>query len=82
MYKDIPPLKRAILMEHLSEYEENCCINHSERIQLHRWIKLGNDINSNPWGYCYDEIWEMDFITALRMDNETYETMKRVAEES
>lgn len=82
MYKDIPPLKRIILLERLSEYEENCCLTHSERIQLRRWVKYGNDINSNPWGYCYDDGWELDFITALRMDIETYETIKRMAEES
>ena len=40
------------------------------------------DICPNSWEYCYDDGWQMDYITALQFDEEMYETIKRMAEES
>ena len=75
-------LEEQLLFEHLMEYEEDMVLNRQERWLLHLWVRDGNDVCSNPWGYCYDDGWQMDYITALRFHEEIYENIKRVAEES
>lgn len=82
MRRNIPLRKTPVLHEQLRECEAYRSLTPSERSGLLLWLKRGNDLNSNPWGYHYSDGWQMDYITALRLDIETYETMKRVAEES
>lgn len=82
MRRNIPLRKTPVLMEQLRECSAYRSLSPSERDDLLLWLKLGNDLNSNPWGCHYPDGWQMDYITALRLDIETYETMKRVAEES
>lgn len=82
MYRTSWTLKEQILLEGLLEYEEFLVLNRRERWLLHLWVKAGHDVCSNPWGYCFDDGWQMDYITALRFDEEMYETIKRMAEES
>lgn len=82
MYKYISPFEKQILLEQLSEYEARHSLTHQEQRLLHRWVRSGNHVTSNPWHYKYLDGWEMDFISALRMDEGTYETLKRMAEES
>ncbi len=82
MRKNIPLQKMPFLLEQLRECEAYDSLTPSERDELLLWIKRGNDLNTNPWGYHYNDGWQMDYTTALRLDIETYETMKRVAEES
>lgn len=82
MHKYISPLEKQLMLEQLSEYESQYHLTRQERQQLRRWVRDGNDINSNPWNYEYDDGWKMDFICALRTDEGIYETRKRMAEES
>ena len=82
MYKYRSPLEKQILQEQLSEYETQYTLTSEERQRLRHWVLSGNDVTSNPWHYEYDDGWEMDFIYALRMDEQIYETIKRMAEES
>lgn len=78
----MPLRKTPFLHEQLRECKAYHSLTPSERNGLLLWIKRGNDLNSNPWGCHYGDGWQMDYITALRLDEEVYETMKRVAEES
>lgn len=82
MRRNTPLRKTSLLYEQLRECEAYHSLTSSERNELLLWIKHGNDFNSNPWGYHYGDGWQMDYITALQLDIETYETMKRMAEES
>ena len=82
MHKYISSLEKQLMLEQLSEYESLYHLTRQERLQLHRWVRNGNDINSNPWNYECGDGWKLDFICALRMDAEIYETRKRMAEES
>ena len=82
MHKYISPLEKQLMLEQLSEYESQYHLTRQERQQLRRWVRCGNDVTSNPWHYEYGDGWEMDFIYALRMDEQIYETIKRMAEES
>jgi len=82
MRRNIPLRKTSVLYEQLRECQAYQSLTPSERDGLRLWIKPGNDLNSNPWGYDYGDGWQMDYITALKLDLETYETMKRMAEES
>ena len=82
MYKYISPLEKQLLSEQLYEYEARHTMTHQEKLLLHRWVRSGNYVTSNPWHYKYDDGRDMDFICALRMDEAVYETIKRMAEES
>ena len=82
MYKYRSPLEKQNLREQLSEYVTQYTLTSDERWRLHNWVRCGNDVTSNPWHYEYGDGWEMDFIYALRMDEQIYETIKRMAEES
>jgi len=82
MRRNISLRNTPVLHEQLRECESYDSLSLSKRNRLLLWLKHGNDLNSNPWGYRYPDGWEMDYITALQLDEETYETMKRVAEES
>ena len=82
MRRNIYLRKASSLHKQLREWEAYNLLSSAERNELLLWVKNGNDLNSNPWGYHYSDGWEMDYITALQLDIETYETMKRVAEES
>ena len=78
MHRTSWSLAEQMLLESLLEYEEHLVLTRLERRLLHLWVKAGHDVRSNPWGYCYDDGWQMDYITALRFDEE----IKRMAEES
>ena len=82
MYRYRSPLEKQILREQLSEYETQYTLTPDERKLLHHWVRCGNDVTSNPWHYEYGDGWAMDFIYALRLDEQIYETIKRIAEES
>ena len=74
-------LEKQLQHEQISEYESNLTLTPPKRKLLHRWVRHGNDIISSPWHY-EDDGWELDFITALRIDLGIYELRKRMAEES
>lgn len=82
MYKYSSTLEKQLQLKQLLEYESQHTLTRQERQQLRRWVRGGNDVSSNPWHYEYGDGWEMDFICALRMDEDIYETGKRMAEES
>ena len=81
MNKYSSSLEKQLLQEQLSEYEAHLNLTRFERQLLHRWVRCGNDILSNPWHFDIDG-WELDFISALRTDAGIYELRKRIAEES
>ena len=74
-------LEKQLQHEQLSEYESTLTLTALERQLLRQWVRYGNDVISNPWHYGNDG-WELDFITALRIDLGIYELRKRMAEES
>lgn len=79
--KILSALEREYLRDNLREFEETVPMTLPERNALRRWVRGGHDINSNPWGYCYGDGWEMSYLDALRTDVVEYEQMKEMAEE-
>lgn len=77
-----PLYMHSFLNEQLRECSCFNTLSNRDRNNLMFWLYNGHDITSNPWGYCYENGWDMDYITALKLDEETYELMKRMAEEN
>ncbi|MCR5754945.1 MAG: hypothetical protein K6G30_09085 [Acetatifactor sp.] len=82
MRKSLCAIEKEYLLEMLRDFEDNVPMTRPERNALRRWVWGGHDINSNPWGYCCGDGWEMSYLEALRTDEEIYEVYyKAMAEE-
>lgn len=77
-----PLYMHSFLNEQLRECSDFNTLSNRNRNNLMIWLYNGHDITSNLWGYCYKDGWDMDYITALKLDEGTYELMKRMAEEN
>lgn len=82
MRKQISFEQKEYLWDRLREFEDTVPMTRPERDALHRWVRGGHDINSNPWGYDYGDGWEMNYLEAMRMEVFEYERMKELAEEN
>lgn len=81
MYKQLSSIEKEYLRDRLREFEDAVPMTQSERKAIRRWVRSGHDINTNPWGYCYGNGWELNYLEALRIDDAEYELMKELAEE-
>lgn len=54
-------------MESLHEMENVVPMTLPERTELRKWVKKGNDIDSNPWGYYDNYGCLMCFLQAYRI---------------
>ena len=75
-------LSRGIMNLSVCLFQKEHPLTAKERRLLLCWICIGNDVISNLWNYEFDDGWEMVFIYVLRLGEVTYETIKRIAEES
>ena len=82
MNKYLSAVEKEYFREKLREFEDTVPMTHPERTALRRWVRSGHDINSNPWGYCYGNGWELSYLEALRIDITEYELIKEMADES
>lgn len=78
---NLSPYEKELLWEQLEEYEETVPMTTPERKELHQWVRQGNSIYSNPWGYTRGDGYPMSYLNALRTDTYNYYTMKELAEE-
>lgn len=81
MTKLLSTIERQYLRDRLREFETTVSMTLPERNALRRWVREGHDVNTNPWGYCDDDGWEMNYLEAFRTDLVEYELMKEMAEE-
>lgn len=63
-----------ILME-LHEFEERIPMTLTERREVRKWVRNGNRVCENPWYYCYGNCSEMNYLDALRFDEELIKEM-------
>jgi hypothetical protein len=50
----------------LRDMEEVLLMNLYERKSLRSWVYKGNDPEKNPWGYCDEDGWPMNYLEAYR----------------
>jgi hypothetical protein len=60
------PVERMINLNGLREMEEVLLMNSYERKSLRQWVYNGNDPDKNPWGYCDEDGWPMNYLEAYR----------------
>ena len=65
-YKDRDPIDHQVDLVTMREMEEMVPMNLYERKSLHSWVYNGNDPEKNPWGYCDEDGWMLDYIHAYR----------------
>lgn len=66
----------AMLLKELRDFEAVFPMTAQERKDVRKWVRGGNSANGNPWGYCYDSGWEMNYIDACRAIAEQGEQAK------
>lgn len=63
------------IRQELKEFENTYSMTPLERKEVHKWISDGNSIYTNPWYWSYENGNEMNFMDALRFEEELYEKM-------
>jgi len=62
---------RAFLSKELKEYEASIAdLTEQERKGLHEWVGNGNRVVENPCCYCDESGRPMDYISAVRLDED------------
>jgi len=63
--------RKACLRGELKEYmRANKGITKSEINELREWVASGNSVYDNPYFYSDESGWPMDYISAMRFDEE------------
>ncbi len=55
--------------EAFHEMDEVVPMTKPERDELRRWVKKGNDIESNPWNFIDSDGYPLNFLQAYRLQN-------------
>lgn len=61
---------KLYLKQELRRYEEITSMTVPERNELKAWVTAGNSVHANPWFYAYENGNEMDYLDAMRFENE------------
>ena len=79
-HKHVPQESREVLAEQLRKYEKEMEMTPNERRALHKWVAAGNSPYDNG-DYIYGENgWPMDFVSALRFEEEQLEWFRSLSE--
>ena len=63
--------QKAFLRKELREYMLTFGdMTEDEKNDLHEWVASGNSVYTNPYCYCDDSGHVMDYITAIRVNDE------------
>lgn len=63
---------KLYLKQELRRYEEITSMTLPERKKLKAWVTAGNSVHANPWLYAYENGNEMDYMDAIRFENELF----------
>lgn len=79
--KDVSPEKRALLREELIRYKKATVPSADELHELEKWVSSGHSPYDNG-DYLYSELGKpMDFISAMRFQEEEYDALMGLSEE-
>jgi hypothetical protein len=67
--------RKRYLKRELKEYEAITDMTEEERQELYQWVSEGHSVYDNPW-YIYGSTSPMDFISAMRIDEEICSEMR------
>lgn len=74
-------LEEMFLRNRLEKYESEMEMTEGERSALHQWVAEGNDPYCNGCFWYNENGSEMDFISAMRMDETMYDELNAMSEE-
>ncbi|GHT84016.1 hypothetical protein FACS18947_0830 [Bacteroidia bacterium] len=60
------PIDHMVDLVAMREMEEILPMTLYERKSLHSWVYKGNDPEKNPWGYCDEDGWPLNYLKAYR----------------
>lgn len=79
--KNVPAENREVLKEQLRQYKQEMTLTKEELRELERWVARGRSPYDNG-NYIYGENgWPMDFVSAMRAENEMQEWFNGLSEE-
>ncbi len=79
--KQVSQEVRTLLTEQLKEYEKHTSMRKEERRELHEWVSRGRSPYDNGDYLCDSDGYPLDFISALRMNQELQEWFNGLSEE-
>ena len=80
-HKNVPQENREFLTEQLRQYEKEMRMNSDERKALHKWVASGRSPYDNGDYICTDGGYPLDFVSALRFEEEQMEWYQSLSEE-
>jgi hypothetical protein len=80
-HKNVPTENREFLTEQLKKYETEMAMTSEERRELHKWVASGRSPYDNGNYICDDGGWPMDFLSAMRFEQEQMEWYQSLSEE-
>ena len=80
-HKNVPRENRELLTEQLRQYEKEMRMNSDERKALHKWVASGRSPYDNGDYICTDGGYPLDFVSALRFEEEQMEWYQNISEE-
>ena len=79
-HKNVPRENRELLTEQLRQYEKEMRMNSDERKALHKWVASGRSPYDNGDYICTDGGYPLDFVSALRFEEEKEDLSSRSIE--
>ena len=67
--------RKHTIRQELRDFENTYPMTLSEKKEVHKWISDGNSIYTNPWYWYYGNGNEMNYLDALRFEEELYKEM-------
>lgn len=80
-HKNVPQENREFLTEQLKKYEKEMTMTCDERRELYKWVASGRSPYDNGDYICGENGWPLDFISALRFQDEQMEWFESLSEE-
>ena len=80
-HKNVPQENRELLTAQLKQYEKEMPMTSEERRELHKWVASGRSPYDNG-DYIYgDNGYPLDFVSAMRFEEEQMEWFQNLSEE-
>lgn len=79
--KNVPAENREVLKDQLKKYKKEMTLTKEELRELEKWVSSGHSPYDNG-DYIYGENgWPLDFVSAMRVENEMMEWFNGLTEE-
>lgn len=80
-HKNVSRENRELLIEQLRQYEKEMRMTSDERKALHKWVASGRSPYDNGDYICTDGGYPLDFVSAMRFEEEQMEWYQGLSEE-